>query len=76
MFPSATTTKDDIQNTKHSDDTIHQVGRKVRNFYDNTSDNIHHAKETVTSQIRSNPIQSSLMALGAGMALGMLFRRG
>ncbi len=52
-----------------------QAGRKVRTLINNASDEFAHAKETITSQIRSNPVQSSAIALGVGFVLGALFRR-
>ena len=52
-----------------------QAGRKVRNFFDCASDEISQASDSVTKQVRDNPIQSSLIALGAGFILGALFRR-
>ncbi len=51
------------------------AGRKVRSLFNTANDEIHHAGETVTTQIRSNPIQSSVIALGLGVVLGALFRR-
>ncbi len=51
------------------------AGRKVRDMIDTASDEITHAKETVTTQIRTNPVQSSMVALGVGFVLGVLFRR-
>jgi ElaB/YqjD/DUF883 family membrane-anchored ribosome-binding protein len=52
-----------------------QAGRKVRNMVDNAGDEISHAAERVTAQIRENPIQSGLVALFAGVVIGMLLRR-
>ena len=90
MFPSATTKDEAIHNLKDSarnirdeaNDTARDVrnaantaGRKVRGFINNASDEISHAGETVTTQIRNNPVQSSAIALGVGFILGALFRR-
>lgn len=52
-----------------------RTGRRVREFIDTASDELHHVSDSVGSQIRSNPVQSSLIALGAGFILGALFRR-
>ena len=52
-----------------------KAGRKVRNFFTSASDEICHASDSVTMQVRENPVQSSLIALGAGFILGALFRR-
>jgi len=56
-------------------DAAEKAGRKVRTFLHSASDEISHASDTVTTQIRSNPVQSSLIALGVGFVLGALFRR-
>lgn len=61
--------KDDLNNAAQ------QAGRKVRNFFNSASDEISHATDTVTTQVRKNPVQSSMIALGAGFILGALFRR-
>lgn len=52
-----------------------RAGKRVRSFLNSASDELTHASDTVTTQIRSNPVQSSLIALGAGFILGALFRR-
>ncbi|MDE3059560.1 MAG: DUF883 family protein [Pseudomonadota bacterium] len=52
-----------------------QAGRRVRRFIDSTTDTLFDAGDTVTSQVRRHPMQSSLIALGAGFLLGMLIRR-
>ena len=51
------------------------AGKRVRDFIHTASDEVTHAKDTVTSQIRTNPVQSSMVALGIGFLLGALFRR-
>jgi ElaB/YqjD/DUF883 family membrane-anchored ribosome-binding protein len=56
-------------------ETANKAGRKVRGFIHDASDEIVHAKDAVTSQIRTNPVQSSLIAAGVGFVLGALFRR-
>ena len=56
-------------------DVANQAGRKVRGMIDSATSEITHAKDTVTSQIRTKPVQSSLVALGVGFVLGALFRR-
>lgn len=56
-------------------DIAHEAGRKVRHFLHSASDEISHASESVTSEIRSNPVRSSAIALGVGVVLGVLLRR-
>lgn len=58
-----------------------KAGRKVREVVDGASEEIDYASkkigqssEAVIAQIRSHPVQSSLMALAAGFVLGKLFR--
>lgn len=51
------------------------AGRKVRDFIHTANDEITQARDTVTTQIRSNPVQSSAIALGVGIVLGALLRR-
>ena len=73
MFSAAT--KDSAQNTVQdvkSDLTTaaNQAGRKVRNLYNSASDEISQASETVTKEIRTNPVRSSMIALGIGVVLG------
>ena len=81
MFPS--TTKDNVNNLKSDSCTVkddlqtaaNQAGRKVRSMFNSASDEITHASDTVTTEIRSNPVRSSMIALGVGVILGALLRR-
>ncbi len=57
------------------DSAANQVGKTVRNAYDSASDEVSDFGNSVTDQIRSNPIRSSAIALGLGMVLGALIRR-
>jgi ElaB/YqjD/DUF883 family membrane-anchored ribosome-binding protein len=52
-----------------------RAGRKVRGFIHDAGDEIVHARDTVTTQIRTNPVQSSMIALGVGLVLGAFLRR-
>ena len=52
-----------------------KAGRKMRRYYDAAYDEIHDDYEQVTTRIRSNPVQSSLIALGVGVLLGAVLRR-
>lgn len=63
----------DIGNDLQS--AANKAGRKVRNLYDTASDEIAYVSDTVSSEIRSNPVRSSAIALAAGVLLGMLMRR-
>lgn len=61
--------KDDLR------DVANRAGRKVRNFIDSASSEATHVRDTVTHRIEDKPVQSALIALGAGFILGALFRR-
>jgi len=52
-----------------------KAGRTVRNYFDAACNEVTHGTETVTTQIRQKPVQSSMIALGLGFVLGALFRR-
>lgn len=56
-------------------DTANKAGRKVRDLYNAASKEIGGDIDMVKSQIRRKPVQSSLIALGAGFLLGALIRR-
>lgn len=56
-------------------DAANRTGRRVRTFIDSAGNEISHATENVTTQIKSNPVQSSFIALAVGFVLGALFRR-
>jgi ElaB/YqjD/DUF883 family membrane-anchored ribosome-binding protein len=66
-------TAQDIKGDLHT--AANQAGRKVRNLFNSASDEISQASDTVTTEIRSNPVRSSMIALGIGVLLGALIRR-
>lgn len=70
--PTSSTQDDTITNLKSS---ANEAGRKVRAIVHTASDEISHASEKVTGEIRSNPVRSSMIALGVGVLLGVLLRR-
>lgn len=61
--------KDDVNHAAN------QAGRKVRSMFNTASDEISHASEKVTGEIRTNPVRSSMIALGVGVLFGALMRR-
>ena len=72
--------KSDLQNAADKAettlrDTAYNAGRKAKEIWGTASDEISQATDTVTTQIRKKPVQSSLIALGAGVILGLLLRR-
>ena len=54
---------------------VNKAGRKLRSAYDTASEELHHATDVVTTQIRQKPVQSSMIALGVGVLIGALLRR-
>lgn len=56
-------------------DAAHNAGRKVRGVIHSASDELSHAREYVDMEIHSNPVRSSVIALGVGVLLGALLRR-
>ena len=77
---TANSAKRDLRDTaKESGNDLAQyaekAGREVRHFIDSTSDQFTNAGDRVTSEIRSNPIRSSAIALGVGVLIGALLRR-
>lgn len=76
----ATKLKTASQHTAHElNKDLHVVaneaGRKVRSLFNSASDEISHAGEKVSAEIRTNPVRSSMIALGLGVLLGALIRR-
>jgi ElaB/YqjD/DUF883 family membrane-anchored ribosome-binding protein len=72
--------KNASQNTAHQlNNDLHvaanQAGRKMRNIFNSASDELSQASDIVTAKIRNNPLRSSMIALGAGIVLGVLLRR-
>lgn len=56
-------------------DAAHNAGVKVRGMLHTASDELSHARDYVGTEIRSNPVRSSVIALGVGVLLGALLRR-
>lgn len=83
-----TATKDDVKNytASNANDPAHEArkdlrdaaetaGRKVRGFLNSAGDEIVNVKDTVATEIRTNPVQSALIALGVGIVIGAISRR-
>jgi len=74
------TAKPEIANADHHEKdglacAANQAGQKLRGIFTHAGDEISHMSDSVTSEIRSNPIRSSAIALGVGVLLGALLRR-
>ena len=52
-----------------------RAGYRVHELTDSAENSLTDASEVMTSKIRQNPLQSSLIALGAGFLIGMLYKR-
>jgi ElaB/YqjD/DUF883 family membrane-anchored ribosome-binding protein len=52
-----------------------EAGRTARNYFEAANDYVGHTADKVNDEIHSNPVRSSLLALGAGFIIGSLFRR-
>jgi len=52
-----------------------RTGQQARHLADSAEHSLSDIGATVTHKIRNNPIQSSLIALGIGLTIGMLYRR-
>ena len=51
------------------------AGKQVRDLADSAEETATDAAATVTAKIRENPVQSSMIALGVGVLVGLLFFR-
>jgi ElaB/YqjD/DUF883 family membrane-anchored ribosome-binding protein len=83
---SPTTKDDSVTMPKNVTNDIHDIKEKVQNaanhagqearhFLKTATDEITQASDCVTNEIRTNPLRSSIVALGVGMLCGMLLRR-
>ena len=52
-----------------------KIGSKVRALYDNAGGEIRDVRSAVEDKINAEPVQSTLIALGAGLILGLLLGR-
>ena len=57
------------------EDAAHDIGKKMHHYMDNASHEMNMASDKITHQIRSNPLQSTLIALGTGFLFGLFARR-
>ena len=61
---------------KHDlNDMAHDAGEQARALFDNANDQLLDATDYVRTQVREKPLQSTLVALGAGILIGLLYRR-
>lgn len=69
---AAHTLKGELRHALH---VVNDASRKVRSAINNAGDEISYVSEKATGEIRNNPVRSSILALGAGIVLGMIIRR-
>ncbi len=73
---NTTTLKDGVYNMeKNINEAAHDAGRKARSMMHTANNELSHVREYLGTEIRGNPVRSSVIALGVGMFLGALFRR-
>ncbi|MDI7776151.1 hypothetical protein [Asticcacaulis sp. EMRT-3] len=59
----------------HVSEYANEAGQKVRGMYDKTRNTTNRVSHNVESEIKTNPVRSTLIALGIGFALGAIFTR-
>jgi ElaB/YqjD/DUF883 family membrane-anchored ribosome-binding protein len=72
--------RSDVRGTIHAvkgdlEDIARHAGHQMREFAVSAERGVTAATESVTGRIKENPVQSTLIALGAGFLLGLFFRR-
>ena len=53
----------------------HRTGQHARELADSAGHSLSGIGDVMSVRIRENPVQSSLIALGAGLVIGMLYKR-
>ena len=56
-------------------DSAHEAGEKVRHIYQNANRDFRQMRDSVTDRINEKPVQSTAIALFAGLAIGAILRR-
>jgi ElaB/YqjD/DUF883 family membrane-anchored ribosome-binding protein len=73
---AASNVRDAASNLKHDvEDVARRTGRHAREIADATTGSVTEFSQSLTSKIRENPVQSSVIALVAGIFVGLLSRR-
>jgi ElaB/YqjD/DUF883 family membrane-anchored ribosome-binding protein len=77
----AHTTNDATKEANQSDigknvcDLAYKTGKTMNEALSSAQDSIHQAKETVSTRINQNPLQSAMVGFGIGVMIGLLIRR-
>ena len=74
MFSANQKEKSCCGNSEYTD-LANKAGQKLREVVDLTADEARDTTAIIVRQMRSNPIQSSAIAVGIGMLVGLLLRR-
>jgi ElaB/YqjD/DUF883 family membrane-anchored ribosome-binding protein len=53
----------------------HHTGEQIRSAFDTTTDGVKRVTQQVSGEIHKNPVQTTLLALGAGFVIGMMLRK-
>lgn len=68
--------KEDLNDAANSaNKAVGGVCKLVNNAVDAANDELEYVKDAVATKIRSNPVQSSVIALGVGFIIGTLVSR-
>ncbi|MDP9128054.1 MAG: hypothetical protein M3N08_07340 [Pseudomonadota bacterium] len=57
------------------EDVARKTGRQARDMANAATKNASDMADSMSAKIRSNPVQSSVIALAVGFVVGMLYRR-
>jgi len=58
----------------HAADYANEAGQTIREFADDTANDLKNAADLATGQFRANPLPAALALLGAGVVIGFLLR--
>ncbi len=61
--------------TEKYQDIANKAGHKLRDIVDYAADETREVRDAVEKQVRSNPVQSTLIAAGVGLFVGLLVGR-
>ena len=67
---------DTVEEAGHNiKDMAGKAGRTIRSLVENSREEITEAADHYKSAVRKNPVQASLLVLGAGVLLGLFLRK-
>lgn len=74
VHQTASNVRDDL-NQPHLEGAAREIGQKVHDYMDCATHEINDVSSRLTSQIRTSPVQSSIVALAVGFLFGLALRR-